>query len=267
MNNLTNVAHESLNVLRKNSPKLLLGGGIFLGAGAIAATGIASFKAADIVKDIQCDPRCDDRKVAAKEYFKRVVPLYIPVMFLSAGSVVCLVKSYDINAKRLAAATALVEVSAETLRLYKEKAKEVLGEEKAKELEKEVKKEKDILKEQEPSNGNYDIQWFRDELTGQEFISTKDAVKSANLEFMARLNVEMMLSVNEWLDILDDYTLECQKDPIKQLSHTLDGDERGWESGYPIYVYTNDVCMGSKGQSCIKLTYSLPPKPNYRHHY
>lgn len=266
MNNLKLIANDSVDILRKNSPKILLGAGIVLGVGAVVSSGVASFKASDIVRDIQCDPKCDDKKVAFKEYCKRIIPLYIPVAILETGSAMCLVKSYDINAKRLAAATALVEVSAETLRLYRDKAEKVLGKEKAKEIEKEVRKEQNIGETSAVTNSS-DIQWFKDELTGQEFISTKDAVKSANLEFMARLNVEMMLSVNEWLDILDDYTLECQKDPIRQLMHTLDGDDRGWESGYPIYVYTNDVCMGSKGQSCIKLTYSLPPKPNYRHHY
>lgn len=266
---LMNIANDSVDILRKNSPKILLGTGITLGAGAIVASSIASFKASDIIKDIQCDVRFDDKKLARKEYIKRIVPLYIPVAVLEAGSVVCLVKSYNINAKRLAAATALAEMSIETFKLYKEQTKKMLGEEKVKELEQEVRKEKEDIREKKAASGDPEcrVQWFKDELTGQEFLSTKEHIKDAALELNLKLHSEMYVSVNEWIDILNDEALKCNDE--YPLTHVLNGDDTGWEEGYPIrvsYVQKNGV-ETKDGLSCFVLEYSLPPRPGFRHRY
>lgn len=264
MNRFNFVSGYALNELRKNSPKILLGAGLALELGAIVASGNASFKAHDVIRDIHEDPRCKDKKWLAREYALNVIPLYIPVAILGGGSAFCLVKSYDINAKRLAGATALAEVSMEALRLHKEKEKEILGEEKAKEIEEKVREEEQHSRDIS-ADPSCDIQWFKDELTGQEFLCTKEQIVRANLEFVTRLHNEMMISVNEWIDILNDYAFNCGQDI--QLQHVLDGDERGWEEGYDIYVDCKKPGVTSRGKACLILEYSLPPRLGYRHRY
>lgn len=267
MNKFNIVSGYVLDGFRKNSPKILLGAGLVLELGAIIASGNASFKAHDIIKDIHDDPRSDDKKWLTKQYLLNVIPLYIPVAILGSGSAVCLIKSYDINAKRLAAATALAEVSIDTLRLYKQKAKETLGEEKVNEIEEKVREEH-IQKAGQNlgDNGECDIQWFKDDLTGQEFLCTKEEIVRANLEFSQRMQVEMMMSVNDWIDILNDHAFNCGGDSY-QLRHVLDGDERGWECGYPIYIDCKKPGTTSRGKSCFILEYSLPPRPGFRHRF
>ena len=83
--NLIEIADGSIQLLKKHSPKILLFTGIGLGVGAVGLSGVASFKAAEIVEDIHRDPMCDDKKYAAKQYLKRIIPLYIPVNSLSRG--------------------------------------------------------------------------------------------------------------------------------------------------------------------------------------
>lgn len=267
MNKVQLVSGYVLDEMRKNSPKILLGAGLALELGAIVASGNASFKAHDVIDDIHRDPRRKDKKWLTKQYALGVVPLYIPVLILGSGSAICLIKSYDINAKRLAAATALAEVSIDTLRLYKEKAKKQLGEEKFKELEEEVKKEHlETAKNDISDDQSCDIQWFKDELTGQEFLCTKEQIVRANLEFSNRLQSEMMISVNEWIDILNDHSFTCG-DNTYQLQHILDGDDRGWEQGYPIYMDCKKPGVTSRGKACLILEYSLPPRLGYRHRY
>ena len=267
MNKFELISKYMLDSTRKHSPKILLGAGLALELGAIITSGVASFKAHDVINDIHRDPNSKDRKWLAKEYALSVIPLYIPVMIFGTGSAVCLIKSYDINAKRLAAATALAEVSIDTLRLYKEKAKKELGEEKFKELEKEVRDEKlDIKNTDVSSSISNDIQWFKDELTGQEFLCTKENILRANLEFVTRLHNEMMISVNELIDILNDHSFSCG-DGNYQLQHVLDGDDRGWEEGYDIYIDCKKTGTTSKGNACLILSYSLPPRSGYRHRY
>ena len=262
------IADNSVDILRKNSPKILLFGGIGLGVLAVAGSGAASFKASEIIMDIRRDPEiCNDRKKIAMAYAKRIVPLYIPVAILEAGSVICLVKSYDINAKRLAAATALAEVSMETVRLYRDKARVLLGDKKAREIDEEVKKEKDEVKSQLESHGDPEcqIQWFKDELTGQEFLCTKEHIKDAALDLNLKLHSEMYVSVNEWIDILNDQALKCNEE--YPLTHILSGNETGWEEGYPVYVTYNKTGKTKGGFSCFILEYNLPPRPNYRRRY
>lgn len=269
MNELMNISNNSIDILKKNSPKILLFGGIGLGVAALGATSFASFRASDIVRDLHRNPKSRDKKWIAKQYLTKVIPLYIPVAILEAGSVVCLVKSYDISAKRLAAATALAEVSVETLRIYRDKAREVLGKEKAEELDKEVRAQKEDIHEQLEAHGDpyCEIQWFKDELTGQEFLSTKEKIKEACLTLNLRLHSEMTMSVNDWIDILNDVSFSCNGGENYQLSHILNGDECGWEEGYPIYVTYETTSKTKAGMPCFKLEYSLPPKPNHRHIY
>jgi len=267
---LMKVANGSVDILKKNSPKILLFGGIGLGALAVAGSGLASFKASDILREIHEDPEiCCNKKKLAGAYAKRILPLYIPVAFLEAGSVICLVKSYDINAKRLAAATALAEVSVETLRLYKEKAKKAIGEEKVKELEEEVKKEqesKDEAKRQEGSDEkfyNYDIQWFHDTLSGLDFLSTENNITRANLKFAERLNIEMQMSKNDWLDILKEYSIPVEDKYM--IGPVQGGEQVGWVWGQTIHVYMDKVGKTKIGNHpCIMLTYSTRPFENFR---
>ncbi|MBP5596954.1 MAG: hypothetical protein J6Y02_16340 [Pseudobutyrivibrio sp.] len=272
MSNLLAIADGSVDILKKNLPKVLLATGIGSGALAIIGSGIASFKASDIVKDIHSKPNLD-RKTIAKEYFTKIVPLYIPVVILETGSVICLVKSYDIQAKRLAAATALAQVSIETLRIYREKAKKMLGEDKAKELDHQVREEQ-VRKDEEKrksSDGetfyNYDLQWFRDSLSEQEFVSTVNDITRANLKFSERLNAEGQMSKNEWLDILKEYSTPVGERYM--IGSVPGGEEVGWLNGQTMHVYMDKVGKTKVGNHpCIILTYSDQPFADYRNvHY
>ena len=265
-NNLIKIADGSVDILKKNAPKVLLITGIGAGLGAVTASGLASYKANEIIKDIKSDPKCDDKKEAIKAYATRVLPLYIPVAILEAGSVVCLVKSYDISAKRLAAATALAQVSMETLRIYKDKAKKIIGEEKSKEIDEAVREEQknEDIKKAAAGDPNVYIQLFRDEITGQEFYSTKENILRAQLELNNKLHSDMYLSVNEWIDILNDQSFKC--DEQNPLVHTLNGDQIGWEEGYPIYISFRDSHT-KDGKSCFEIGYNPPPRAGYRHRY
>ena len=258
----------SVQILKKNSPKILLVTGIALGVGAVGLSGVASFKAAEIVEDIHRDPLCDDKKYALKQYAKRIIPLYIPVAITEVGSIICLVKSYDINAKRLAAATALAEVSMETLRIYKEKAKKVIGEETAKKIDDEVREQQKQDDEKKAASGDpcSEIQWFKDEVTGQEFLSTRENILRAQCELINKLHCEFKVSFNEFIDILNDYSFSCDGSNEYQLEQILNGNQIGWEDGADINISFEPSVL-KNGKSCLKVCYNLPPRAGFRHRY
>lgn len=267
---LIKVADDSVKIFKKNSPKILLVTGIGLGAVAIAGSGLASFKAYEIIDDIHKDPRIRSKKDLAKAYLTKVIPLYIPVAIAEAGSVVCLVKSYDINAKRLAAATAIAEVSVETLNMFKRRAEKELGEKRIKELEKEVLEEQQKKDEEKRESSDSkdinikdtDVIWFHDTLTGQEFVSTITNITRANCKFLERMNAEMFMSKNEWLDILKEYTFNAN-DGEYQVHTVPDGDDVGWFRGETVHVYTEKVRKNDRGIPSIYLEYSSRPEPRF----
>ena len=263
--------NDASRFVDKKAPLVLLGSGIALGGCAVIFTGVASFETSDIVRDIRENPQKygNNKKAIALAFAKRVIPLYIPVAIVGAGSVVCLVKSYDISTKRLAAATALAEVSIETFRLYKEQAKKVLGEEKEKEISEAVKKEK-IFKPKESeeleAEPNSDVIWFVDSITNQEFLSTREAIKDAALELNLKLHSEMYVSIDEWIDILNSNSYFI-RDGSYQLEHQgYFGNQNGWREGYPVYVNFIDFHTKS-GHPALKIDYNVPPIMNYRERY
>lgn len=264
--NIMDISRESVNKIRKSSPKILLWVGIGTGVLAVAGSGLASFKAAEVITDIHNDPRIKTRKDLVIAYAKHVVPLYIPVAILEGTSVLCLVKSYDINAKRLAAATALAEISTETLRVFREKAKERLGEEKYEKLEQEVREEQnknDETKVEYCKNDIpcYDVVWFHDTLTNQEFVSTPANVLRACIKFSHRMENEHYMTKNDWIDILKEYTL-TPHDGTYQIHEVPDGQDVGWFRSETVEVYMDKIKKSDKGLPCIYLEYY--PEPTSR---
>lgn len=265
---LLKIAGEAVDYAKEHSPKLLLIFGIGLGGASVVCSGVASFKASNIVNDIHNDPKNKDKKELTKAYATRVVPLYIPVLVCGAGSVICLVKSYDINAKRLAAATAFIEISTQAYKAYREKTQKLIGEEKVKEIEKEIIEEQSAKKKDEENTKDIsivkdsDVVWFHDTLTGQEFVSTITNVIRANNKFLERMNIEMFMSKNEWIDILKEYTFNAN-DGEYQVHPVPDGDDVGWFKGETLHIYTDKVKKNDRGIPSIYLEYSARPEPRF----
>ena len=268
--NFINVANESLEILDKKAPLILLATGIGLEVGTIGLTAVASYHACDIVREIRMDPAYDgDKRAAFKAYAKKLVPIYIPILIAGTGSVICLIKSYDINTKRIAAATALAEMSFETLKLYKERTKKLIGEEKEKEITKAVQEEK-IFKKDEEGNllPKSDVVWFIDGITQQEFLSTREAIKDAELELNLKLHSEMYVSIDEWIDILNDHNFSATDgNDCYRLKHDeYFGNMHGWREGYPVRISLLDSHT-SDGKPAYKIDYNLRPLMEYRERY
>ena len=263
--------NETGMYIDKKAPLILLGSGIVLGTCTVGLGCAASFKASDIVKDIRDNPLQygTSKKSIALAFAKKVVPLYIPVAIVGAGSVVCLVKSYDISTKRLAAATALAEVSIETFRLYKEQTRKLLGKEKEQEISEAVRKEK-IFKPDKDEEGQLvtksNVHPFIDSITNQSFFSTMDAVKEAELELNLRLHSEMYISIDEFMDILNDVCCMSIGGERTLQHQEYFGNQNGWREGYPIRFSYVDSHL-TDGTPATKITYNLPPIMDYRERY
>ena len=153
--------------------------------------------------------------------------------------------------------------------MYREKAKKVLGEEAEEKIREEVKKEKIFVpseKEDEEPQTKSNVIWFVDSITKQEFMSTREAVKDAALELNLKLHSEMYVSIDEWMDILNDNC--CFKIGDGPLLKHQDyfGNQNGWREGYPVYLEFIDYHTAD-GKPALKIDYNVPPIMNYRERY
>lgn len=256
------VGNNVIDIVTKDAPKLMVGSGVVAGVGATVLCGVNTVKAVREVDDIKRNPQFDNctEKELAKVYFKRLAPLYAPVVILSGASIALNVGGFSVQTKRLTgalvAATEAAEISRECLMSYKKHAKDILNEEQQEELKRRVHEEAsgtasnpdDIII---AKGGN---QLFRDSITGQYFWSTREKIADALIEFNLRMTSEFFISVDEWCDLLD-------------IEHTLTGDQIGWDDRYMPMRIDYSAMIAPNGAAAVQLNYSVPPVAKYRSRY
>lgn len=198
---------------------------------------------------------------------------FIPVVIVTAATVTLIICAHNVDAKRIAASASALVLSEKMNRELQNKTIEELGKEKATEIKDAIfKKNPDLAKayesglikktsaEKVKSNGktyqyvtsdSYQRHcWFRDEISGREFWSTKNEVECAVNKAMrdAITGCCPVLSLNSWYDWLG-------------LDGTVMGDMLGWDMnrGQEIVVdYEPDI--RDDGDPCLIIHYADKPR-------
>lgn len=160
-------------------------------------------------------------KLSMKEIFKLSWKSYLPVVVSTAASIPCIIASNSVSNKRYAALATAYTVTEAAMQEYQDKAKEIIGEKKAKQIEESISKDKI---DKTYAGGNQIIltergdSLFYEPLSGRYFMSTWNEIsKSAN-----ELNAEAISSMNGFTSLNDWF----QK---LGLDSTDMGDEIGWD--------------------------------------
>lgn len=198
---------------RKHTPKLLC-------VGAISAEGLAMWfmhKEAPVVRK-----KLDELPPGATnwEKIKVAAPIYIPALTMILMSMGCIVGGTVVGEAKAAELATLLGSSEAALLARQKKAVEILGPEKAQEIEDAVAK--DLVEQNPPpivaseiiATGNGD-QLFFEPLSGRYFTSSKTEIEKAANKYNAKLIRDIWGTVNEWYD-------ELGLEPIGL------GDARGW---------------------------------------
>ena len=232
---------------KKHSPEILIGMGIAGAASSVIFAVKATPKAMFLLEEKRKELGVEN--LEAKEIIKTAAPVYIPTAVSFGVSVACIVGASSVNARRNAALTAAYTLSESTLRTYRDKVLETVGEDK----EREIRQKAAIEQQQstpEPqtlvvSSAAGQLKGFYS-LSGRYFVSTKNEIDKAVNEFNRQLRDDMRISLNDWYDLIG-------------LDTNKLGDMLGWdiERGYVETCYASR--LDEDGLPCLVVNYVEPP--------
>ena len=257
---ITKFIENVLSFTKEHSPELLVGLGVVGMASSAVLAVRATPKALDLIEDKKDELETND--LTKKEVVQATWKQYAPAVGLGVVSASCIVLGTSQNIKRNTALATVYALSESTLREYKTKVKEIAGEEKAKEIDREVAKarvrEKITVVETEGSEyihhtGNGDTLIY-DSLSGRYFRSSRNAVETAVNRVNKSLLDEYMMSVNDFYNELEIPTIGA-------------GSLIGWKSDKEMLEVGFEADVDIHGNPYLVLSYYTRPVPLYDYSY
>lgn len=239
------------SVVKQHSPEILMGIGI---AGMISTTVLAvkaTPKALMLIEERKLD--CDVDALTPVETVKTTWKCYIPAAVTGTVSLVCLLGSGTVNARRSAALTTAYSLSETALREYKSKVVETLGEKNDKKVREAIAKDKiesnPVREVIITDKGNT---LFYDELSGRYFRYDIEkfnaAINNLNSKMIRQTNY---ISVNDLYNELD----------IPELCPTKTGYEVGWNITQNGLIEVDLIPhKADNGQPCFYIDFIEPPR-------
>ena len=190
--------------MKKHSPEILIGVGI---AGMVTTTVIAvrSTPRALILIEKEKQRRkqesLEDEELKIIDVVKVAWKCYIPSLVTGGVSIACIIGASSVNSRRNAALATAYTLSESTLRDYREKVIETIGDKKEKTIKDAVAKDQI---EKNPVSNNEVIITDRgntlcyDAVSGRYFRTDIDKLKKAENELNRRMRDEMYISLNDF---------------------------------------------------------------------
>ena len=243
------------NFLCKNSPIILTGLGI---TGMITSTVLAvkATPSAEILLKNRKEELniSNDDKMPIKEVIKTAWKPYMPSIGIGVTSIACIIGASRINYKRNAALATAYTLSESTLRRYKNKVIDTIGEQRERHIREKVAQEE--LNESKPVSDSQVIvtsggdTLCLDPLSGRYFKSDMETIKQAVNKINRRLNYEHYISLNEYYD-------EIGLEDIKN------GDLLGWNLDNGLLEPDFNTALAKDGRPCIVVDFLVRPKGDF----
>lgn len=245
--NLSNIVNHTQVVLKKHSPEILTGVGI---AGMVTTAVLAvkaTPKALMLIEEKKLDLEAEELKPV--DVVKTVWPCYIPAVVSGTVSIACIVGASSVNAHRNAALVTAYTLADSSLKEYREKVVETLGEKKDKTVRDAIAKDKierDPVERKEVVITETGDTLCYDALSGRYFKSDVDKIKKAINEVNRRLTFNSYISLNELYDEIG-------------LDTTGLGDDLGWNIDNGLIELDFSSQLTSKDEPCVVLDFLKPP--------
>lgn len=248
--NIKNAVKIIEQKLKQNGPGILTGVGI---TGMLTSTVLAvksTPKALDLIHEAEY---IKGEELNRKEVIKTCWKCYIPSALVATASVGCLIGANTVNSKRKAALATACKITQSAFTEYKDKVKEVIGEEKEQEIRDKLAKDK-IDKNPTSSEvivtGNGSVLCY-DSISGRYFQSDVESIRKAENTLNRRLMNDIYCSLNDFYDLLG-------------LSYTNIGEELGWNVDDGMIEIEFGSVISEDNKPCIVIDYSVMPKNNYQ---
>lgn len=249
---------RSLNYqITKNSPILL----VILGITGMVTTVVMACKATPDAKEALNDfhqeqEEYEEFQSKPKQLLldvKTVAPIYGPSVIMGGISIACIIGSYSINSRRIAALATAYSLSERTLHEYRNKVIETLGEKKEERIRDEIAK--DRVRDNLPDSNEVIVtdggdMLCYDSVFGRYFKSSVNTIRKAENVLNHRLVSEMYLSVNEFYDLVG-------------LPPTKMGNELGWNIDNLIEFDFHSILMPDE-TTCLVVNYDISPRYDFR---
>ena len=259
---IKNLFDKVINFTKEHNPEILVGLGV---AGMMTSTVLAvkaTPKALDIMEDKKADMGVT--YLTRKEIAQATWKIYAPSIGVGLASAACIILGTSKSIKRNTALATVYALSESTLREYQTKAKEMFGEEKAAELDREVakarvrKREVTTIVETEGSEyihhtGNGDTLVY-DSLSGRYFRSSMNSIESAVNSINKSLLNDYIMTLNEFYNELGVPTIGA-------------GSLIGWKSDKELLEVSFESDVDQNGNPYLVLSYKNRPVPVYDYRY
>lgn len=236
--------------IRQNKSSILAIAGA---VGMVASVGLAIRNTAKY-KDIMQYPSKEDKPMDNVERLKVAVPLYVPVVLLTGGSLACIIGATVLNTKHQRSMMAAYILLENSFKQYKDKVVELYGSDVPKKVETEITNDK--FDEKKPQMKNSENDLFYDEYRDEFFESSLDYVREAMYHVNRNFILRGYSTLNEVYDFLN-------------LSHTEQGDILGWSTdygwcyyGYSWIDYYCERRESRDGTEYYAIIFPFPPTPD-----
>lgn len=252
--NIKKVGRGVQSFFVKRSPAILAGIGI---AGMVSST-VMAVKATPLALELINDKKkeLNTYELTPVETVMTTWKCYAPAAITCAVSVACIIGSNKVSAKRNAALATAYALSETTIKEYKDKVIETIGEKKEKEVRSAISKDRI---EQNPVSTSEVIitgkgdSLFYEPLSGRYFRCDIERIKKVVNELNRQMIYDSYISLNELYDAIGS----------KELERNDIGSELGWNIDNSFIEIDYDAFVADSGEPCITMYYVNPPMYNY----
>lgn len=250
-NSLSNIVKKTKKVVSKYSPEILT----TLGISSMITSTVLAVKATPKALKIINAKKFDDKKseLTPKEIVKITWKEYLPSVSFGISGIIFVVLGCRINSKRSAAFATAYAISERTLRTYKDKVIETIGEKKEKVIREKASQE--AINNKPPQSNQVIITskgntLIMDSLSGRYFRSDLETIRKILNDLNRSITYQNYISLNEWY-----YAIGL--DGIKS------GDDIGWNIDGGLIELDFNTCLADNDEPCICIDYVRTPQPGY----
>lgn len=231
------------NWTKVNAPSILTGISI---AGLVSTTIMAVHatpKAYYILEDLRVE-YCGDPPV--KVIIKSCWKCYAPSFIMGVVTATCMISANTISTRRNAALAGLYSLSEEALKVYQEKVKEEVGEQKEEKIRKKYHEEKvQKTKSKNLTRTTYGDDLCFEPITGRYFTSDLQHIRRVVNDINQKILIDGEAYLNEFFMALG-------------LDGVIYGEEMGWNVENRLEIDYGS-CLYSDGTPCLYLDYRQRP--------